>query len=350
MEHFDFLTVFVTVFFAYVEALFIVFGLVLVGIGSLILASEMRSTSGQKVVRSTIIGVRRRGDIYFPVFEYTGLNGETIRAESSSGSSALGDKVPGTHALIKVSDDDPSWATPRGYLFSLIAFFLLAVGSCMIGGAFYFAEWTFVTAAVWGAVAVHFLLKIRKIIIPKGQRLSAMQFKFKMKTERDLERSSLPLLQMGDIFPLLRTEQRRIYRSAPMMVIIALMMAGYGYHGYSSSTNIMAHGIKTEATLLSKPERTGGNIEYLDYSGRTIRVNDRYIDLYAEVQRLAFGIDVSAPKALNVVYLADNPKDAIIEKGVFQELDNKALLLLGGLLFFQSLKTFLKYRRLSSRV
>lgn len=350
MEDFDVLTVFITVFFAYVGALFVVFGLALVGIGGLIVASEARSSPDQKNFKSTIIGVRRRGDIYFPVFEYTSRNGEKIRAESSSGSAALGDKIPGTHALIKVSDDDPTWATPRGYTFSLIALFLLSLGSCMIGGAFYFVEWNLVTAAVWGAVALHFLLKLRKIIIPKGQRLTAIQFKFKMKTERDLERSSLPLLQMGDIFPLLRTEQRRIYRSAPMMAVIALTMAGYGYHGYSSSSNIIAHGIKAEATLLSKPERLGGNIEFQDYAGRTNHLNDRYIDLYAEVQRLAFGIDVSAPKALSVVYLADTPNDAIIENGVFQEMDNKALTFLGLLLLFQSLKTFLKYRRLSSRI
>lgn len=350
MEDFDFMNLFISVFFAYIQALMIVFGVIIFVLGGLIISSEVRSSPDQKIIRATIIGVRRKGDIYFPVFEYTSRNGEKIQAESSSGSSALGDKMPGERVSIKVSEADPTWATPRGLTFSLVALFLILVGGGMIGGSLYFVEWSIVTAVVWGAVAFYFLLKIRKIIIPKGQRLSTAQFRIKMKTERDMERSSLPLQQMGDIFPLLRQEQRRIYRSAPMMAVIALMLAGYGYHGYSASDYIMTHGIRAEATLLSKPERSGQNIEFQDHSGQIIHTSDRYIGLYAEFQRLAFGTDVSTPNALSVVYLADAPKDAIIEKGLFQEIDNKALTFLGLLLLFQSLKTFLKYRRLSSRI
>lgn len=346
MELDDIMSIFITVFFAYVEALAIVGGLALLAIGVLIMASELH-TSRARVVQAEILGVRKKGSIYFPVFSYTDRNGQRIQAESFTGSSALGDKVPGQRAKIKISEDDPTWATPCGFTWLIVAFVLIVFGAGMIGCALYFSDPSVVTACVWFAVAAHFSLKLRKIILPKGQRLSVAKFRIKVQTERDLERSSLPLLQLGDIFHLLKLEQRRIYRSAPIMMVIALLVTGFGYSEYQTAEKILASGLEAPARIVSS-HRT--NIEFQDNRGRLTSITDRHIELYLLYLNLFPSDGSENTPPLTVAYLPYQPEQALVKKGLVQSLDMKALIVFGLTLLFQSVRSFLKYRNLSGRI
>ncbi|MDY0028451.1 MAG: hypothetical protein RBR86_00765 [Pseudobdellovibrionaceae bacterium] len=346
----DWFIVFKAIIVAYVQGVFLFIGLIIALLGCAVLWREIFSGKNHRFYSAKITGVRSgfsslkeggRSAIYYPVFEYVDRHGQLIMAESLSGSSLLRNKFPGTTVKVKVDIETPDWVTSVGIGWKIGGAIGLLCGLAMILGGTFFQSITALTLVIWGLMAIKPLLKLRKIIIPRKDRLSKFDFKILRKTERNNDRKDLPILSKDDVLVLLRKEDRSQQLIFPFVVLIAcgIIYAGFGF-------------LQTQDDMLSSYESVDGvyvgeksfperRIEFVTKQGIQIRLTDDFAGLYPST---------FSTQAVSVYYDPANPYRHVVSRGIWQGAGFKLMIGLGGLMLLQSLRSALRRRSRWHRV
>jgi hypothetical protein len=170
--------------------------IIFLGIGGLILGSSLYWRVHALRAQGTVIGVIANGSTYTPVYRYTLPDGQSHVAKSDTGSGWVRGKETGRVVPLMISAHNPTEAREAGgYLFDIIGLVLAAPGALMG----YIALTAYpVTRMTW-IIAIAMILYLgergRRILIPKGQRLSIEEWK----KQHDIGQTDLDLSNVKPI-------------------------------------------------------------------------------------------------------------------------------------------------------
>ncbi|MDD3021392.1 MAG: hypothetical protein PHX61_10535 [Alphaproteobacteria bacterium] len=332
---------------------FILGGLIFLGLGLLMTYSEIFMGKDQRITKAKIIGVRVENskttssnqNMYYPVFEYVGDNGQITQAESLSGSSNLRNKIPGSFVKVKVDADTQDWVSPVGLVWLIISIIFVGVGGGMIFGAATFAKITFITIGVWGLFFLQIALKVRKskIIIPKGLRGTKESFKIRLNHQRNDKRKTLPLLSAQDVAILLKKEDLLQQRLYPLVLLVAMAIIAGGYHLYDKEKKFIESANVTTGKYV---KGNGGytKIIYRDESNRKLSYRDEFARFFPS------SFSVNSGSKVRVYYLPESPSEVVVNRDIWQGLYYKMLMWIGLLVLIQSTISSIRRKSRMSRI
>ena len=163
---------------AYNQAGLFLGALVCFGLGGLILGNSLYWRLHALRATGTVIGVIDKGGMYTPVYRYTLADGQTHEAKSDTSSGWTRGKETGRAVPLMISAHNPTQAREaNSYLFDAVGLVIIAPGIAFAYTALtsYPVTWkTWVMAAV---MLVFLAAHGRRVLIPKGQRLSIAEWR-----------------------------------------------------------------------------------------------------------------------------------------------------------------------------
>lgn len=322
---------------------------IMIGLGGLLAASYIRCRFFWNGVDGEVIGVKQKGQYYYPVFRYTAPNGEQIEAVSNTGSTGRTGMETGRKLRLYHSPDRPTEVETGGMqiVISLVGLIFLLPGLWLLKMSVMDYPVTPMTWIVAFLLAAFFAMKISKGIIPKDQRGTLDEWK----AARDLRRQEkfekkwvgIPTVPLEDILcspegqERLKQEEKQKRFVAPIMVIIALGMMWGGYHQSEKLILLEKSGIRAEGKVIEMKSRSSDDgyvyypvVRFSTSSGKNITFD---------------GKSASNPpmydtgEKVTVLYLENSPKNsAIIDHGFWNWILPGVLGAIGFLFFFLGLR------------
>lgn len=336
---------------AFNQVLMFLAALFLLLIGGLIVCNYIHWRLHATRVEGTIIGVRKKGNIYRPVYRYMLPTGETHEATSDTGSSLIRGKETGSVHPLLVFPEEPWKVTPAGgFAFLFIGALILLPGFVFLYVALTAYEVTAFTVAAFLGILIYFAIHIRKYILPKAERgakKAAWKQALREKRQTQLEASPMRPIEEFISMPEALAEKEQQAKAAKVMApILALAAIGLIWAGVYFGNQQLAlddHGLKAEGTVVRLEESRSNNstsyypvVRFENNLGHSVEFKDRAGSsppLYRSGEKV------------QVLYLEDNPKgSAAIDKGIFNWGIPLALLLFGTLLGIVSLGLFKNLR------
>ena len=152
--------------------------LICLGLGGLVLGNDLYWRLHALRAPGVIIGVIAKDGMYAPVYRYTLPDGQTHEAKSDTSSGMTRGKETGRVVPLMISAHNPTQARPvNSYILDLIGLIILVPGIVMgyiAVTAFPVTKMTWVMAA---ALLLYLAEHGRRIIIPKGQRMSLAEWR-----------------------------------------------------------------------------------------------------------------------------------------------------------------------------
>jgi hypothetical protein len=333
---------------AYYQVGLLIGGVFCVALGGLLLGNWLYFRLRAEKVDGQIIGVRQRGTSYFPVYRYTLASGQSHEGNSTSGSSDPTPMTTGKIVPLLVMTDKPETAQEaNNYLFNIVGTVLLALGIFL----FYIALSAYpVTKMTWVALALFAVFganKIRRSILPKGERVSMTAWQQK----KNAEIMATPVQTLDQVMAtpagqtLAQTKIKSRNQARPVLAVLGpLLVIGGVYLGLQ-----MLH-------LEHDGVRAPGKVVAMEYSGSSGDSKGTYhaVVSFAAQDGAAYQFKdksgtnppmYQAGEAVTVLYLVTTPqKSAIIDHGVWNWLVSGALCAFGIVLVWGALAMYRKPR------
>lgn len=323
-------------------------------LGALMMYSNYHSNAGDYKVRARITGFRSGngklnagnddGTMFYPVYEYTDRNGQTIQAESNSGSSAMNPKLIGTSVMIQVNPATPQRASTPMPIFLIIGAMLLLMGSVMFYSAISIYPVNGYTWMMSAAGLLYLGYKIKKIIKPKEQRESKDEFRARIDKEFIENREAMPLLGRTETAEIIRKRDLIAQRMAPVVFLISIGILAAGYYFGKDVAMMTANGARTSGELVRyeaqrDSEGTTTYKPYVRYTD-TAQAIHTFGDKFSSSAR-----PYAAGDAVPVLYLEGQDK-AMIDRGLWNWALPGGLLLVGLLCLLGAISSHSKTTRI----
>ncbi|MDP2205464.1 MAG: DUF3592 domain-containing protein [Alphaproteobacteria bacterium] len=322
---------------AFHQAGFLLGGGICALIGAAILLHTLHTYLRALRVPAIITGVRRSGDMLYPVYKYMMPSGDIFETVSDTGSNFVKGKETGREVTLYVFENDPQGIRTELRVAVLIGLVFLVPGLVLLGNgifAFPFTPMTWIAAGIFLLMAAQ---RIRKAFLPQGARGGKNTFRAHLRARRNarLEKMELTTIEAYLQTPagrqmLADTEQsRRI--GLPLLLVFGVVLLGFSWHTGAGLRDLTLHG-----------QRAAGVIEKFDTKstgdGTTVyRAHITFNDALGEPHRFAEKTAASHPRhrvgdAVTVLYAPHAPADtAIVDDGIWMNALWPALLALGGL-------------------
>ncbi len=339
--------VFINIIFSIIQTTMFFFSAICLLLGTLMLIFPLFKSAGDRKVLAKIVAIRAGSgkemengakDMYYPVYEYKGQDGQLIQAESDWGSSSLTDKIIGTQATVTVNPAQPNKVKTFSVIMIVLALFFIGAGS----GLGFMGLNTFeITPYTYAALALGFVFLVRKIskaILPKEQRKTKEVF---MK-ESTSKRQALPILENHQIRKMLSNQTALAQTVAKALVAIGLILCGGSYYLAAEPLDLQRNGIGAEGTVVgyeTVSDQDGTyyqpKIEYRDQAQTSHVFTNSY---GTKLQRYSIG------ERVQILYL---PEGKAMIKGDWLRWIIPAFLAFCGIMSFVSaLSTITKSRRI----
>ncbi len=269
---------------AMAQLIILMVALIFGAIGGLMLLGEMTARKGRPV-RARIVALRKSSDeaaIYYPVYEYTGQNGELIQAESDWGSSGLGDKDIGRTATIYIDPARPNRARTTHAAFKIIGAAFLIGAAAGIYSAFTVYSFTPFSGILLVTALAVLAYKFSRILKPKHLRETKEQFTARIDERLLEERGKLPLLGRRELI----ADEAKLQRTRQFMTPLSLMLAlGLFYGSYLTGQDMLTltrGGVQAQGELTGYESRTSDGethyapiVRYRDSAGTERSFTDK---------------------------------------------------------------------------
>lgn len=347
-------------FNAYTQVIMLLGGLLVCGIGALFLADFVHWRMKARLYKGEIIGVRQGKSsqghgLYYPVIEYKNETGETVRADTTGGSSLLSNKIPGRAADVLVMPNDPHTVRLHGGMPGALfggVFFL--PGLFLVIQSFRAFDFSIYTVLIGAAVLGFLGYKFAKTIKPRAEWDDVNHFKLRKKEQRRTSREAMEFLDAGQIRAQLRKNDRTALKTLPVLVLFGLLLCGFGFHllleqKYMSNEGVSAEGRVVEMHSEYSSDSDGGGsyvyypvVEFKDMNDQAVIFRDR-IGSNPAPYRIGETVDV--------LYDPANPGRSFIDRGAWNWLPSLALLTAGILALWFGVNSLLaiRGRRLSAQ-
>jgi hypothetical protein len=314
---------------AYNQVGFFIGAAICLGIGGFILGYSLYWRLHAVRATGTIIGVTAKDNLYTPVYRYTLPNGETHEAKSDTGSGWLKGKETGRVVPLLVSAHNPTEArTKNNYSLELISVLFIIPGLWLGHTALTIYPVTWMTWVMAGALLLYFVERVHRIFIPKGERLSIAEWR----KQHNLDGSaSIDLKEVKPVEQLFAPGKRPPWISnrqwAPLVGLFALLLAGIGVFQSYKMSRLEASGLRAPGAVVSLKEEESGNdssyypvVRYQTDKNLSVEFKD---SIGSNPPSYRTGDKVT------VLYLANEPQRAVIDRGVWNWVI-PGLLLLGA--------------------
>jgi hypothetical protein len=163
---------------AYNQAGLFLGALVCFGLGGLILGNSLYWRLHALRATGTVIGVIDKGGMYTPVYRYTLADGQTHEAKSDTSSGWARGKETGRAVPLMISAHNPTQAREaNSYLLDAIGLVIIAPGVAFAYAALTSYPVTWKTGVMAVVMLVFLAVHGRRVLIPKGQRLSIEEWR-----------------------------------------------------------------------------------------------------------------------------------------------------------------------------
>jgi len=287
------------------------------------------------------------GRHYYPVYEYTTPNGETIRAHSGSGSNALGNKRIGTPVTLLVNPDEPWAANPPSILLTgFLALLFMVPAVAFLYAAFATFKFNIFTVIFTTGFLLYGGVKLAGSIKPRDQWEKPSEFRQRRREERrkKMENPGGHILTPEEFQMRLDAIDRYTLIMTPFIALAGIALLAGGFYLAQDMERFSVSAKKAQGEVVSL-SRTGGNshayypvVEFNAATGQKERFHD------------SFGSDPSvyAPgDKVEVLYDPAAPTRAKIDRGLFNNLPAIVCYGLGGLLLLWALRCWRDIRRRS---
>lgn len=242
---------------AFQQAAMILGGGICFAIGAFIMGNGLYWRIRAERVDATIIGVRKKGIYYYPVYRYTLASGEQRETTSSTGTNSMRGMETGKALRLMVFPDKPEEARPAAsFLYLIISVFFLGPGILFLKIALFSYPLTGMTYAMFGVLGLMAAFKISKHIIPKEQRGTLEEWRAKRKAEHTKEWENSPLSTMEDFAAspegkqasALERKQARV--GMPVLIVLGVAMVYGAWHVGEKTIELTKHGIHTRGKIV----------------------------------------------------------------------------------------------------
>ncbi len=289
------------------------------GIGGLLLGYSLYWRVHAMRVSGTIIGVLSENSSWFPVYRYQSPDGDWHEAKSDSGSSSSRGKETGRVVPLMISAHNPCEAREAGdYLFDIFGFAFLIPG-LWLGyttlTAYPLTRMTWIMAAAFTVYAAE---RLRRIAIPKGERLSVAEWR---KLHNRGEAGAIDLDKVKPIEALLppsaQAPQRQNAKfAAPLLGLFAIILLAVGVYQGNRVLRFETSGKRAqgEVVRLVAQSSSGNSGGYTYYPVIRFRTADNLTVEFKDDVGTNPPTRRAGDKA-TVLYLAANPAQAMIDRG-----------------------------------
>ena len=319
---------------AYQQICALIGGFFCLSLGVLLAGNEIYWRSKAVHVAGIIAGVRHKGNVYYPVYRYQMPDGRTLESTSDIGSSGFAGKETGRMVPLLVFENDPTSARASGNIaFGIVDTVLTLLGLFIIYISF--TRYPVTRMSVFMAIAMFCYsgMKLQGILIPKGQRLSLATWKAAMKKKHETEMQDLPVQRIEDLVGTddmkkkLAQQAQNVKTVGPLLLAAGALMIWGGVHVGNKLENLLQFGVAAKGHVVSMDSGASSGdtvyypvVSFTDPGGHAFQFKDPTGESPPEFQ---------AGDEVGVIYLPSDPKDAIIDRGIFNYLGPVLLLLLG---------------------
>ncbi len=321
---------------ALAQVMLVVVGLVFFAIGAALIYDHYRWLRQAKKVRATVVGLRvddsDESAIYYPVIEYPGPKGQPIQAESDSGSSSYISKVPGTMITAYIMPDKPEVFRLPGRLFLILGFFLSAGGVGLCGVAVVTMSVTIYTPIVALIFCIWAALNFRKHVKRGEKREGVEAFKARRKKKFADKRGGLKMLDRAGHSKIQKKHDAAFRKWLWLWWLIALGTIGAGVWAFNDMRHTLAVGIHAQGEIVGmEVDRDSDSTSYYpivrfyNKDGLSLKFKDN-VGSNPPSYRVGDEVDV--------IYMPEDSRDAMIDRGVWNWVLAGALFVFGALMLF----------------
>lgn len=254
---------------AYQQVGMFIGALICLGIGGLLLGSCLYWRVHALHAKGTIIGVIAKGAMYTPVYRYTLADGQTHEAQSDTSSGATSWYRTGRVVPLLISAHNPTEAhEANSYLGEIIGAVFLIPGVWLGYTALTAYPVTRMTWFMAAAMVLYLLEHGRRILIPKGQRISIAEWKRQHGMgQASIDLSAVkPIEQLPGASDAQQKQRVQQKRYAPVVGVFALILAAIGVFQGMRIAQLESAGVRAEGEVVDLKEEysssNGGHYNY----------------------------------------------------------------------------------------
>lgn len=303
------------------------------GFGGLLLGSSLYWRVHAIRASGTISGVLKEGTFFYPVYRYRLPDGQFHEAKANMGSGSLQGMETGRAVKLMISAHNPNEARQAGddYLIDIIGAVFLVPGLWLGYTALIAYPITRMTWFMAFAFLVYAGERLRTVMTPKGPRVSIEEWK-KLHNMGDAGAIDLSKVKPMESFPVEASSARTFQNSkglvpflALFVVVLVLIGAYQSFRLFRFETSgARANG---EVVRLIEQSSSGSNGGYVYYPVVRFRTAENVTIEFKD----QIGSNPSSRQPgdrATVLYLPNNPNQAMIDRGILNVL--LPLLLFGG--------------------
>ncbi|MBI4030889.1 MAG: DUF3592 domain-containing protein [Proteobacteria bacterium] len=292
---------------------------------------------------SQAVGVVKQSyarEMYYPVFEYASRGGEKIRGEDGGGGNWLTSVIPGTSVTLLVNPRDPQDVLRTGFLMPLLGSLFAVPGIVMLYISFARFDFNVFTVLFLPGIAGFLAAKARKFVKPRDQWETRAAFRKRMKEKQAAKRGTGRFLTAQEICVRVRYQDNMARRWLFIPVLLSVSLLALGVHLGKDMKSFLLSASTVDGAVV-RIERTYGSGENGGYayypvvsfrasSGDTFEFRDKVGSnppLYREAESVA------------VIYDTDNPRHAIIDRGLMNWAGAGGSALAGFLLLIWAIRS-----------
>ncbi|HRI77824.1 MAG TPA: DUF3592 domain-containing protein [Alphaproteobacteria bacterium] len=240
---------------AFHQAVFLTGGLIMSLLGGAIVLYCLHTYLRALRVPAIITGVRRSGNMFYPLYRYMMPSGDTYETVSDTGSNMTKGKETGREVIIYVFPEEPQNIRTNLLGIFLLGCVFLVPGLVLLGVGLFSYPMTGMSFAALAIFIVVGLMRMRKIWLPPSERKGVSAFRAEMQRRREekfgkMERTTIEDYKQTPAGQKYTTENEQAQRMA--MPILALMgiaaLWGAWYFG-NSVYELTVHGAQAEGVV-----------------------------------------------------------------------------------------------------
>lgn len=298
-----------------------------------------------KVIQGRVIGVREKkgsknGPHYYGVLEFKAPDGSRREQISGFGSSSILNRIPGQYVKLMMMPDNPDKVRRPTVVLMFFGLVFVLPGLLVLNTAVQTFEPNFMMIVLpigfIGFLAVKIWMSIQRV--PEEERQQKMK-EFKSKRTKgfsfsESNKSKGRLLETSEITEIVKKHVKQAKLFGYVMLVVSLGLGGGAYYLGLDMKERLETGLRASGEIVGREyKRSSGDsqgtysavVRFVDQNGKRHKFTEKHGSSHPTFRK---------GDAVEVIYNADDPKDAIVDHGLWNWLLSGGLGLAAALILW----------------